>query len=315
MQSTGETYITFGQKGNKIFDPNKPSDYSAFIVLHVLNSNDTVESQILSENASSSTTENQSTGNNGLNSQTYMNTRGGLEDVLNQYLLYFTYDFFSNENSLPGLSIENSFSSPIEDQVNQILSNPMMQEIGMIGQSSGIADLLNPLAKMFGMTGSDLFSMIFLSKIKTIKIWQGGDVTLDIPLSLTFLDYDNDPFNNVILPVFLLYLIAGYHRIPFSIDSNSAGWIQTLNSIITLTIGPMFFTLQMGNFLRTDKNNALAITKMNSTFTALKNGLPTVANVTLTLSNINPIVLEDYPLVGNTKVNSSSNIQNISNSE
>jgi len=68
-----------------------------------------------------------------------------------------------------------------------------------------------------------------------------------------------------------------------------------------MTIGPMYFTLNLGNFLKTDRNNMLAITKMDAKFLYPIKGIPTVAKVNLTMSNINPIVLEDVPAIGGSK--------------
>ena len=286
------SYILFGQKGNKVFDPNNPNDWSSFVALQVLDSSYTIEGQLLSSSKAPK-------GNTGLNSTTYKNTRGGMEDVLSNYKLLFLYDYFNNDAT--GLSITNEFSSPVESTINQFLDSPIIQGLGTLGSTGVLDSVLNPIASKLGMKGQDLFSMIFLSRIKTVKIWQGGNITFELPVSLTFVDYNHDPFNNVLLPVYLLYIIQGYHRIPFNMDSSSSNWIQKLNSIITMTIGPMYFTLNLGNFLKTDRNNMLAITKMDAKFLYPIKGIPTVAKVNLTMSNINPIVLEDVPAIGGSK--------------
>jgi len=107
--------------------------------------------------------------------------------------------------------------------------------------------------------------MLFLSKVKTVQLWQGGDIKFKIPLSFKLLDYDNDAFNNVILPSFILYALAGYNRIPFgaSTDSNTNNnWVAEINSILRFVIGPAYFKLQVGQFLSSDENNPFAISNL-----------------------------------------------------
>lgn len=261
--------IIFGQTGGRVLDATLPSDRNSLIALQVIQSSFTPEYQIISQQASQ---QNADAGTTGLNTKTYnSSTRGDMEGILSKKVLYFVYDLVSNDNALQ-LTVNNQFGEPVADMINQFLNNPISQIIGTLGGGTGsdLAGVLNAIGGVFGLKSndiSDIFSTLFLSKVKTVKLWQGGNISFQIPAQFTFLDYNGDPFNNVILPTVILYLIAGYNRIPFgalSDDSSTvSSWLSELGSILRFVIGPMYFKLQIGNFLESDNFNPFAISQLD----------------------------------------------------
>lgn len=299
-QSKVQGTLVFGQSGSRILDPSNVHDLNSLIALQVLPPIYSPEYMFMTQPAAQDSTA------KGLNQQTYnASTRGQIENILSQYVIWFVYDLVSDSAPLT-VSISNQFDSPIANAINQLLNSPITQAIQTIGGGTGsnLAQILKPVLGLFGANAkdvSDIFSMLFLSKVKTVELWQGGDIKFKVPLSFKLLDYDNDPFNNVILPAFILYALAGYNRIPFgaSTDSNTNNnWVAEINSILRFVIGPAYFKLQVGQFLSSDENNPFAISNLNISYSQFIDGLPTVQTIQMEIENVNPIVIEDLTSVG-----------------
>ena len=244
----------------------------------------------------------------------YSNSRGIIETVLSAHDLWFVYDMVGEEAPFQ-MNISNTFSNSIEDMVNGYLSGPLHDLMGMMGKTETTNKVFNEVASHFNMnmTGGDLYSLLFLSKIKQIKIWQNGELSFNLPITVTFHTLGNESFGqsefiqnsieNVVFPTYLLQLMQGYHRQPsiINVDKNS-GWVKTLSELIRVIIGPLNFKIQIGQFFSTDKYSPLQISNLNLQYGMFINGYPTQQTQKFTLVNISPIILEDVPPFGPDRV-------------
>jgi len=66
------------------------------------------------------------------------------------------------------LNINNTFGNSIENIVNGYLSGPLHDLAGMLGDTETVKKIMSEISNYFhfGVPGGDLFSLIFLSKIK-----------------------------------------------------------------------------------------------------------------------------------------------------
>lgn len=214
------------------------------------------------------------------------------------------------------LNISNTFENSIENMINGYLSGPLHDLMGMMGQTKTANQIFNEVGKYFNMnaSGGDLYSLLFLSKIKQIKIWQNGELSFNLPITITFHTLGNenysqdlfvqDSIENVVFPTYLLQLMQGYHKQPnlFHINEKSSSWVKTLTKLIRVVIGPMNFKIQIGQFFSTDNYSPLQISNLNIQYGNFINGYPSTQTQKIQLVNINPIVLEDVPPMGKDKI-------------
>ena len=66
------------------------------------------------------------------------------------------------------LDISNTFSNSIEEMINGYLSGPLHNLAGMFGDTETVKKIFSEVSSYFhlGIPGGDLYSLIFLSKVK-----------------------------------------------------------------------------------------------------------------------------------------------------